>query len=206
KAQYEMYGTIYDRLTQLLNKGRGPGEAEAAQPAKKFDAPQGNTDEVVARARRCWHSRRRNSQRRWEIPTSSCVARSRACGPTCHRTLRNQRATMKRERLLALLMLLAALFGLWWYFGLLPVDPVVVSTFAASQDASAAQTSEAQLATVKQYCVTCHNDRAKTGGVSFEGLTPDSIGQHADVFEKAVRKLRGRVMPPPSARQPDAHP
>ena len=27
KAQYEMYGTIYDRLTQLLNRGRGPGEA-----------------------------------------------------------------------------------------------------------------------------------------------------------------------------------
>jgi mono/diheme cytochrome c family protein len=112
---------------------------------------------------------------------------------------------MKRERLLALLILLAVFFGLGWYFGLLRVGPVVVSTFAASQDASAAQTSDAQLATVKQYCVTCHNDRAKTGGVSFEGLTPEAIGQHADVFEKAVRKLRGRVMPPPGARQPDAH-
>ena len=31
------------------------------------------------------------------------------------------------------------------------------------------------------------------------GITPESIGQHADVFEKAVRKLRGRVMPPPGA-------
>ena len=62
----------------------------------------------------------------------------------------------------------------------------------------------AQLATINQYCVGCHNDRAKTGGVSFEGLTPDSIGEHAEVFEKAVRKLRGRVMPPPGAKQPDA--
>ena len=61
-----------------------------------------------------------------------------------------------------------------------------------------------QLATIKQYCAGCHNDRAKTAGVSFDGLTPESIGQHADVFEKAVRKLRGRVMPPPGARQPDA--
>jgi hypothetical protein len=34
-------------------------------------------------------------------------------------------------------------------------------------------------------------------------MTPASIGQHADVFEKAVRKLRGRVMPPPGSRQPD---
>jgi hypothetical protein len=55
---------------------------------------------------------------------------------------------------------------------------------------------------VKQYCATCHNDRVKTGGVSFDGLTVESIGQHADVFEKAVRKVRGRVMPPPNARQP----
>jgi hypothetical protein len=44
----------------------------------------------------------------------------------------------------------------------------------------------------------------KTGGVSFEGVTAETITQHADVFEKAVRKLRGRVMPPPGARQPDA--
>jgi mono/diheme cytochrome c family protein len=62
---------------------------------------------------------------------------------------------------------------------------------------------QAQLATIKQYCVTCHNDRTKTGGVSFEGLTAESVGQHGDVFEKAVRKLRGRVMPPPGSRQPE---
>src|SRR6185436_5021447 len=62
----------------------------------------------------------------------------------------------------------------------------------------------AQLATINQYCVGCHNDRAKTGGVSFEGLKPESIGEKAEVFEKAVRKLRGRVMPPPGSKQPDA--
>ena len=74
----------------------------------------------------------------------------------------------------------------------------------AAPPAAASQAADAQMATVKQYCVTCHNDRAKTGGVSFEGITPESVGQHADVFEKAVRKLRGRVMPPPGSRQPDA--
>ena len=44
--------------------------------------------------------------------------------------------------------------------------------------------------------------RLSLGRVSFDGLTVESIGQHADVFEKAVRKVRGRVMPPPNARQP----
>jgi mono/diheme cytochrome c family protein len=80
--------------------------------------------------------------------------------------------------------------------------------FTASQAqapvASPAPEAETQLATIKQYCVACHNDRAKTGGVSFEGMTAASIGEHADLFEKAVRKLRGRVMPPPGSRQPDA--
>jgi len=50
KSQYEMYGTIYDRLSQLLNRGRGPSEAVAAQPTKEFDAQMGNGDEFVRRA------------------------------------------------------------------------------------------------------------------------------------------------------------
>ena len=82
----------------------------------------------------------------------------------------------------------------------------LTQVFTAPQQASsaaAAPDAEKQLATIKQYCVACHNDRAKTGGVSFEGMTPASVGEHADVFEKAVRKLRGRVMPPPGSRQPD---
>jgi glyoxylase-like metal-dependent hydrolase (beta-lactamase superfamily II) len=50
KTQSEMYGTIYDRLAQLLNKGRGPGEAVDARPAKEFEAQMGNPDEFVRRA------------------------------------------------------------------------------------------------------------------------------------------------------------
>ena len=50
KTQSEMYRTIYDRLTQLLNKGRAPGEAVDARPTKEFDAQMGNPDEFVRRA------------------------------------------------------------------------------------------------------------------------------------------------------------
>src|SRR4029453_14856349 len=82
----------------------------------------------------------------------------------------------------------------------------VFNASPVSQGAPAAQNPAAQaaLGTINQYCVGCHNDRAKTGGVSFQGLTADSIGQHAELFEKAVRKLRGGVMPPPGSKQPDA--
>jgi mono/diheme cytochrome c family protein len=78
--------------------------------------------------------------------------------------------------------------------------PQTTSAPAASASAEAGK----HIATINQYCVTCHNDRVKTAGLSFQGMTPESIGTHADVFEKAVRKLRGRVMPPPGSRQPDA--
>ncbi|HXD75630.1 MAG TPA: DUF1592 domain-containing protein [Vicinamibacterales bacterium] len=79
-----------------------------------------------------------------------------------------------------------------------------------AQTSSVAQTGSVRLqadrdpalATVKQYCATCHNERMKAGGVSFDGLTADGVAQHADVFEKAIRTLRGRVMPPPNAKQP----
>src|SRR6202050_5131732 len=64
--------------------------------------------------------------------------------------------------------------------------------------------ADAQLATIKQYCSTCHSDKAKIGGVSFQGITAASVAQNPELFEKAVRKLRGRVMPPPGAKQPDA--
>jgi glyoxylase-like metal-dependent hydrolase (beta-lactamase superfamily II) len=50
KVQAAMYSTIYDRLTTLLNKGRGPSEAVAAKPTKEFDAQMGNPDEFVRRA------------------------------------------------------------------------------------------------------------------------------------------------------------
>ena len=50
KVQATMYATIYDRLTTLLNKGRGPSEAVAAKPTKEFDAQMGNPDEFVRRS------------------------------------------------------------------------------------------------------------------------------------------------------------
>jgi glyoxylase-like metal-dependent hydrolase (beta-lactamase superfamily II) len=50
KQQHEMYGKIFDRLTTLLNRGRSPSEAVAAQPTKEFDARMGNPDEFVRRA------------------------------------------------------------------------------------------------------------------------------------------------------------
>src|SRR5204863_7369964 len=51
---------------------------------------------------------------------------------------------------------------------------------------------------VTAYCVTCHSDRLKTGGLSLE--RDDAA---AETWEKVVVKLRSRSMPPPGNRRPD---
>ena len=58
-------------------------------------------------------------------------------------------------------------------------------------------------ATLDTYCVTCHNQRAKTAGLTLDTTDLAEIGAHADVWEKVVRKLRGGMMPPPGVRRPD---
>jgi cyclase len=48
--QVNMYGTIYDRLNQATNKGRGPSEIVESKPAKEFEAKLGNADEFIRRS------------------------------------------------------------------------------------------------------------------------------------------------------------
>jgi len=48
--QHAMYATIYERLAEHLNRGRGPDEALAAKPTAEFDARMGPSDEFVVRA------------------------------------------------------------------------------------------------------------------------------------------------------------
>ena len=57
--------------------------------------------------------------------------------------------------------------------------------------------------TLDTYCVGCHSSRVRAGGVAFDTMSLDPVGEHADVWEAAVRKLRGRLMPPPGSRQPE---
>ena len=52
------------------------------------------------------------------------------------------------------------------------------------------------------YCLTCHNEKAKTGGLSLETLSLDRIGADAETWEKVVRKVRAGLMPPAGARRP----
>ena len=55
---------------------------------------------------------------------------------------------------------------------------------------SPATPAAAERALLDRYCVTCHNQKLKTGGLALDGLDLADIGGHAAAWEKVVRKLR----------------
>jgi mono/diheme cytochrome c family protein len=53
-----------------------------------------------------------------------------------------------------------------------------------------------------RYCVMCHNQRLKSGGLLLDQMDLAKIGDNARVWEEVIRKLRGGLMPPPGVRRP----
>ena len=72
---------------------------------------------------------------------------------------------------------------------------------AGGQTAAPTQTSRPLF---DQYCVSCHNDRLKTGNLVLTGIDANDARQHAALLEKVVHKLRGGSMPPTGSPRPDA--
>jgi hypothetical protein len=73
----------------------------------------------------------------------------------------------------------------------------------AARVATVAAPSPPDQAVVQKYCISCHNDRAKTGGVSFDGINAAQASAHAELWERALTKLRGGMMPPQGMPRPD---
>src|SRR3984957_17456449 len=57
-------------------------------------------------------------------------------------------------------------------------------------------------ALLAKYCVTCHNDRAKTGGLTLEKIDTANIPANAETWEMVIRKLRVGAMPPSGMPKP----
>ncbi|MCH7815542.1 MAG: DUF1592 domain-containing protein [Proteobacteria bacterium] len=56
---------------------------------------------------------------------------------------------------------------------------------------------------VDQYCVACHNQAYSNAGVELDGLDMGQISTDAETWERVIRKLRSRAMPPPASPRPD---
>src|SRR5262244_2222675 len=91
-----------------------------------------------------------------------------------------------------------SLIGISCVVGIVSADSKVFSQ-PANQ---VAQHPESQWSTIGTYCFGCHNEGVRAGNLFLDKLGPESVSKHPEIFEKVVRKLRGRQMPPPGLPQP----
>ena len=60
----------------------------------------------------------------------------------------------------------------------------------------------AERALLDQYCVVCHNDKLKTANLSLQSADINSVGDHPEIWEPVIRKMRAGMMPPPGMPRP----
>jgi hypothetical protein len=59
------------------------------------------------------------------------------------------------------------------------------------------------VALIDEYCVSCHDEDKKRADLALDTIAGDDLARHPDVWEKVVRKLRARQMPPIGRERPD---
>src|SRR5512139_2634284 len=89
------------------------------------------------------------------------------------------------------------------YRGFALLGLVAAGSWAAAAEGAAPSALEHNWDFVEKYCNACHNSTDWAGGVAFDTLERDGIAADAEIWEEAVRKLRGSLMPPPGEPQPD---
>ncbi len=85
----------------------------------------------------------------------------------------------------------------WAIGGLMALCVAGLSLGTAPQPQAAAREA------INQYCASCHNSTLKTAGIALDAENLDKIGSNPEMWEKVVRKLRGRMMPPAGRPRPD---
>ena len=74
---------------------------------------------------------------------------------------------------------------------------------APAQPSSQAVDAKPAREIIDRYCVSCHNERAKISGLALDTADLRTAGTNPELWEKVVRKLQARVMPPQGVRRPD---
>jgi len=85
-----------------------------------------------------------------------------------------------------------------------PKPAMAVAHKTAQPPATAAAAAAPQPDLTKQYCIGCHSDKGKAGGLSLVSFDPSKADQTPEVAEKIIHKLRLGMMPPAGMRRPDA--
>ena len=81
-------------------------------------------------------------------------------------------------------------------------DAQVFQALSPQKGAPVASLTAAPRAVVEKYCVTCHNQQRKTAGLLLDQMDIEHVADHAEVWEKVIRKLRTGEMPPQGLPRP----
>src|SRR5215471_10768571 len=81
---------------------------------------------------------------------------------------------------------------------------VFATASALAQTPTSIAPPTAPSAVFQKYCMGCHNDKTKSGGLSLANVDIDHPGDHTGQLEKVALKLRAGMMPPPGMPRPDA--
>ena len=78
-----------------------------------------------------------------------------------------------------------------------------VSARVGQAPATSPEAAEASRTVIRRYCVACHNGRTLTAGLALDDVDLTRVGDHAELWEEVVRKLRAGLMPPAGRPRPD---
>ena len=81
-----------------------------------------------------------------------------------------------------------------------PVSSEASAVAPSAGEAPAGATDSRQL--LNRYCVTCHNDRLETAGLTLQEIDTLHVAEGAETWEKVIQKLRTGTMPPSNRPQP----
>jgi len=80
---------------------------------------------------------------------------------------------------------------------------ITAAALSAQVPAPASASAPTPRAFLDQYCIGCHNEKAKTAGLMLDKMDVSQVGSNPEVWEKVVRKLRAGMMPPAGMRRPE---
>jgi hypothetical protein len=88
-------------------------------------------------------------------------------------------------------------------FAFLVADgPATAQTVSRNAAVPASGSAPAERALLDRYCVTCHNNKLKTDNLSLQNWDLTAVGDHPEIWERVIRKLRAGMMPPPGMPRP----
>jgi hypothetical protein len=83
------------------------------------------------------------------------------------------------------------------------IPALLVTSNSTEAQQQASKSSSPLPAVINKYCISCHDSEEKKGDLDLDGINLEDVTQRPELWEKVVRKLRARQMPPLGKQRPD---